>query len=123
MKRWTCGVSGSFATSSSLGNRRLKQNLTRRPTAGYRGYAGYKLFLFLYNICSCVDTACVFDVQVEYTYPAHTNISDGAKDLVSRLLKHNPMHRLPVQGVLAHPWVVERSTKKPTTVTTEQPSK
>ncbi|CAF96493.1 unnamed protein product, partial [Tetraodon nigroviridis] len=61
--------------------------------------------------------------RVEYTYPAHTNISDGAKDLVSRLLKHNPMHRLPVQGVLAHPWVVQCSTKKPTTVTTEQPSK
>ncbi|TWW61873.1 aurora kinase A isoform X1 [Takifugu flavidus] len=60
--------------------------------------------------------------RVEYTYPAHTNISDGAKDLVSRLLKHNPMQRLPVQGVLAHPWVVERSTKKPTTVTNEQPS-
>lgn len=61
--------------------------------------------------------------QVEYTYPAHTNISNGAKDLVSRLLKHNPMQRLPVQGVLAHPWVVERSTKKPTTMTIEQPSK
>lgn len=82
-----------------------------------------QVFLFLHNICSCVYSAFVFGIQVEYTYPAHTNISDGAKDLVSRLLKHNPMHRLPVQGVLAHPWVVECSTKKPTTVTPEQPSK
>ncbi|XP_029005706.1 aurora kinase A [Betta splendens] len=54
--------------------------------------------------------------RVEYTYPAQTNISAGAKDLVARLLKHNPMHRLPIQGVLSHPWVVESSTKKPTTL-------
>lgn len=59
--------------------------------------------------------------RVEYTYPAQTNISGGAKDLVARLLKHNPMHRLPVQGVLCHPWVVECSTKKPTTLNNEQP--
>ncbi|KAM3621493.1 uncharacterized protein V6R79_011909 [Siganus canaliculatus] len=58
--------------------------------------------------------------RVEYTYPAQANISDGAKDLVARLLKHNPMQRLPVQGVLCHPWVVECSTKKPTTLTNEE---
>lgn len=58
--------------------------------------------------------------RVEYTYPAQTNISAGAKDLVARLLKHNPMHRLPIQGVLSHPWVVESSTKKPTTLNKEE---
>lgn len=58
--------------------------------------------------------------QVVYTYPAHVDVSDGAKDLVARLLKHNPMHRLPTQGVLSHPWVVATSTKKPTTRTIEQ---
>lgn len=63
---------------------------------------------------SCFDT--VFVIQVEYTYPTQTNISAGAKDLVASLLKHNPMHRLPIQGVLTHPWVVESSTKKPTTI-------
>uniref|UniRef100_A0A3B4Y2E5 non-specific serine/threonine protein kinase n=1 Tax=Seriola lalandi dorsalis TaxID=1841481 RepID=A0A3B4Y2E5_SERLL len=57
--------------------------------------------------------------RVEYTYPAQSNISAGAKDLVARLLKHNPMHRLPIQGVLSHPWVVECSTKKPTTLNNE----
>ncbi|XP_056096262.1 aurora kinase A [Rhinichthys klamathensis goyatoka] len=51
--------------------------------------------------------------RVEFTYPAH--VSEGSRDLINRLLKHNPMHRLPIQGVLAHPWVLENSTKKPTT--------
>ncbi|XP_022604008.1 aurora kinase A [Seriola dumerili] len=60
--------------------------------------------------------------RVEYTYPAQANISAGAKDLVAQLLKHNPMHRLPIQGVLSHPWVVEYSTKKPTTLNNEEPS-
>lgn len=60
--------------------------------------------------------------RVEYTYPAHLNISAGAKDLVARLLKHNPMQRLPIEGVLFHPWVVETSTKKPTSVKNDGPS-
>ncbi|XP_026162734.1 aurora kinase A [Mastacembelus armatus] len=60
--------------------------------------------------------------RVEYSYPAQSNISADAKDLVAKLLKHNPMHRLPIQGVLCHPWVVECSTKKPTILNTEEPS-
>ncbi|XP_020492440.1 aurora kinase A [Labrus bergylta] len=59
--------------------------------------------------------------RVEYTYPAQSNISAGAKDLVAKLLKHSPMQRLPIQGVLSHPWVVETSTKKPTTLSNEEP--
>ncbi|XP_068598660.1 aurora kinase A [Brachionichthys hirsutus] len=58
--------------------------------------------------------------RVEYTYPAQANISAGAKHLVAMLLKHNPLHRLPIQGVLCHPWVVEHSTKKPTTLANEE---
>ncbi|XP_066502358.1 aurora kinase A [Hoplias malabaricus] len=57
--------------------------------------------------------------RVEFTYAAH--VSEGSRDLINRLLKHNPMHRLPIQGVLSHYWVVENATKKPTTFTpTEQ---
>ncbi|KAK5872193.1 hypothetical protein PBY51_012915 [Eleginops maclovinus] len=59
--------------------------------------------------------------RVEYSYPAQSDISAGAKDLVAQLLKHNPMHRLPIQGVLSHPWVVETSTKKPTTLSQDEP--
>ncbi|XP_026877384.1 aurora kinase A [Electrophorus electricus] len=53
--------------------------------------------------------------RVEFTYPAH--VSEGSRDLIGRLLKHNPMHRLPIHGVLMHPWVVENSIKTPTTFT------
>uniref|UniRef100_A0AAV2M6I3 non-specific serine/threonine protein kinase n=1 Tax=Knipowitschia caucasica TaxID=637954 RepID=A0AAV2M6I3_KNICA len=59
--------------------------------------------------------------RVEYSYPPQYTFSEGAKDLVSKLLKHNPLHRLPIQGVLTHPWVTENSTKKPTTLK-EEPS-
>ncbi|XP_056130760.1 aurora kinase A isoform X2 [Lampris incognitus] len=52
--------------------------------------------------------------RVEFSYPAKVSVSSGARDLIGRLLKHNPMLRLPIQGVLCHPWVVEKSTKKPT---------
>lgn len=60
--------------------------------------------------------------RVEYSYPPQFNISDGAKDLVAKLLKHNPMHRLPIQGVMVHPWVAQNSTKKPTTLEPEAAS-
>lgn len=52
--------------------------------------------------------------RVEFSYPKH--VCAGGRDLVNKLLKHNPLHRLPIQGVLTHPWVVENSTKKPTTL-------
>uniref|UniRef100_A0A3Q2SQN1 non-specific serine/threonine protein kinase n=1 Tax=Fundulus heteroclitus TaxID=8078 RepID=A0A3Q2SQN1_FUNHE len=40
--------------------------------------------------------------KVECSYPPQVDISAEAKDLVAKLLKYNPMCRLPVQGV----WVV-----------------
>uniref|UniRef100_A0A8C5I291 non-specific serine/threonine protein kinase n=1 Tax=Gouania willdenowi TaxID=441366 RepID=A0A8C5I291_GOUWI len=51
-----------------------------------------------------------------YRKISRTNFSAGVKDLIARLLKHNPMHRLPIEGVLSHPWVSEYSTKKPMTL-------
>ncbi|XP_037108310.1 aurora kinase A [Syngnathus acus] len=51
--------------------------------------------------------------RVEYSYPSQSSVSELAKDLISRLLKHNPAYRLPIKGVLSHPWVVQNSTKKP----------
>ncbi|XP_061641746.1 aurora kinase A [Phyllopteryx taeniolatus] len=59
--------------------------------------------------------------RVEYSYPSQSSVSVLAKDLISLLLKHNPVHRLPIRGVLAHPWVVQNSTKKPTTHAAEEP--
>ncbi|XP_062328259.1 aurora kinase A [Osmerus eperlanus] len=50
--------------------------------------------------------------RVEFTFPDH--VTAGGRDLIGRLLKHNPLHRLPIQEVLTHPWVVQNSTKTPT---------
>lgn len=41
--------------------------------------------------------------RVDLKFPDY--ISPGAKDLVSKLLVHDPNKRLPLNGVLAHPWI------------------
>ncbi|XP_078275455.1 aurora kinase C-like [Rhinoraja longicauda] len=50
--------------------------------------------------------------KVDLKFPSF--VSEGAKDLISRLLKHNPKQRLPLKGVLEHSWVVNNSTKPST---------
>ncbi|XP_059834723.1 aurora kinase A isoform X1 [Hypanus sabinus] len=50
--------------------------------------------------------------KVDLRFPAF--VTEGAKDLISRLLKHNPNQRLALKEVLEHSWVVKNSTK-PTT--------
>nr|CAB3224784.1 aurora kinase [Phallusia mammillata] len=41
--------------------------------------------------------------QLQYTFPPH--VSDGAKDLIRKLLQRNPRHRLPLDDVMAHEWI------------------
>uniref|UniRef100_A0A1A8S4I6 non-specific serine/threonine protein kinase n=1 Tax=Nothobranchius rachovii TaxID=451742 RepID=A0A1A8S4I6_9TELE len=41
--------------------------------------------------------------KVDLTFPRA--VSDGAKDLISKLLRHNPKDRLPLKEVMGHPWV------------------
>uniref|UniRef100_A0A3P8RZF8 non-specific serine/threonine protein kinase n=1 Tax=Amphiprion percula TaxID=161767 RepID=A0A3P8RZF8_AMPPE len=36
-------------------------------------------------------------------------VSDGARDLISKLLRHNPIDRLSLQSVIDHPWVRSNS--------------
>ena len=36
----------------------------------------------------------------------NTSVSDGAKDLIRKLLQKNPRFRLPLSEVLSHPWIV-----------------
>lgn len=50
--------------------------------------------------------------KVEYQFPS--SVSDGARDLISKLLKHNPYQRLPLKDVMGHPWIVANSSKRPT---------
>ncbi|XP_043944922.1 aurora kinase A-B-like [Protopterus annectens] len=47
--------------------------------------------------------------KVDYKCPQF--VSEGAADLISRLLKHNPNHRLPLKKVLEHPWIAENASK------------
>ncbi|XP_048353858.1 aurora kinase A [Sphaerodactylus townsendi] len=49
--------------------------------------------------------------KVEYRFPPF--VTEGPRDLISKLLKHNPYHRLPLEEVLKHPWVTANSTKSP----------
>uniref|UniRef100_A0A8D0BF71 non-specific serine/threonine protein kinase n=1 Tax=Salvator merianae TaxID=96440 RepID=A0A8D0BF71_SALMN len=55
--------------------------------------------------------------KVEYRFPPL--VTEGARDLISKLLKHNPYHRLPLEEVLIHPWVTANSTKSPRQKVTE----
>ncbi|XP_064156483.1 aurora kinase A [Anguilla rostrata] len=57
--------------------------------------------------------------RVEFSYPAH--MSAESRDLIGQLLKHNPLHRLPIQGVLQHPWVLQHSSKRPASVPSPAP--
>ena len=41
--------------------------------------------------------------SLQYEFPAY--VSDGARDLIRRLLQINPNHRLPLKEVLIHPWI------------------
>ncbi|XP_076051056.1 aurora kinase-like [Oratosquilla oratoria] len=43
--------------------------------------------------------------KVDLKFPSH--LSPGAKDLISRLLRHSPRERLNLEGVCKHPWIVK----------------
>ena len=47
--------------------------------------------------------------QVDLKFPKV--VSDGARDLISKLLRHSPMNRLPLQSVIDHPWVKANSRR------------
>ncbi|XP_013919770.1 PREDICTED: aurora kinase A [Thamnophis sirtalis] len=49
--------------------------------------------------------------RVEYRFPPF--VTEGAQDLISKLLKHDPKQRLLLESVLKHPWVTSNSTKPP----------
>ena len=41
--------------------------------------------------------------SLQYDFPSH--VSEGARDLIRKLLKLDPKHRLPLDEVLNHPWI------------------
>ncbi|XP_057292327.1 aurora kinase C-like [Hydractinia symbiolongicarpus] len=46
--------------------------------------------------------------QVKYSCPSH--MSSGAKDLISKLLRHKPEDRLALTDILQHEWIQKNST-------------
>lgn len=46
--------------------------------------------------------------KVKYNIPEY--MSEGASDLISKLLRHNPNDRLSLEGVMKHPWIVKNCT-------------
>lgn len=61
---------------------------------------------------------CWFILQVEFTFPDF--VTEGARDLISRLLKHNSSQRLTLAEVLEHPWIKANSSKPPTGHTSKE---
>ncbi|XP_066090965.1 aurora kinase A [Saccopteryx bilineata] len=47
--------------------------------------------------------------RVEFTFPDF--VTEGARDLISRLLRHNPSQRLTLKEVLEHSWITANSSK------------
>ncbi|XP_058038855.1 aurora kinase B isoform X2 [Ahaetulla prasina] len=48
-------------------------------------------------------------VSVDLKFPPF--VTEGAQDLISKLLRHNPSERLSLQAVMEHPWVKEHSKR------------
>lgn len=48
--------------------------------------------------------------KVDIRYPSY--MSEGARDLISKLLRHDPKKRLPLEEVKVHPWIVANYTPK-----------
>eukprot|EP01116_Phalansterium_solitarium_P002285 TRINITY_DN12200_c0_g1_i1.p1 TRINITY_DN12200_c0_g1~~TRINITY_DN12200_c0_g1_i1.p1 ORF type:complete len:366 (-),score=117.33 TRINITY_DN12200_c0_g1_i1:205-1302(-) len=53
--------------------------------------------------------------RVEIPWPKHY-ISDDARDLISKLLQHDPKKRLSLDGVLAHKWIRDNTAGSSTAV-------
>lgn len=48
--------------------------------------------------------------KYSFADPSWNNVSDKAKDLISKLLTYDPDQRLSAEDALKHPWIVEMST-------------
>uniref|UniRef100_I3MIA4 non-specific serine/threonine protein kinase n=1 Tax=Ictidomys tridecemlineatus TaxID=43179 RepID=I3MIA4_ICTTR len=65
----------------------------------------HMLNLLLWSLRIVVSWGC----RVEFTFPDF--VTEGARDLISRLLKHNPSQRPTLSEVLEHPWITANSSK------------
>ncbi|XP_064640786.1 aurora kinase C-like [Lineus longissimus] len=52
--------------------------------------------------------------KVDLNFPAH--VCNDARDLISKLLRHNPDKRISLQEVLQHRWIVNNAVEMPTPI-------
>ncbi|OWK49540.1 Aurora kinase B [Lonchura striata] len=57
------------------------------------------------TLCGTLDYLAQRCAQVDVQFPP--SVPAGARDLIQRLLRRPPGQRLPLRGVLGHPWVVD----------------
>ena len=50
-------------------------------------------------------------VKCDLRFPPH--VSDGARDLICKLLRCNPKDRLSLDGALSHPWIIANAGHAP----------
>lgn len=56
-------------------------------------------------------------VRVDLRIPSY--VSEGAKDLITKLLRKNPSDRLPLAKVMEHPWILQHNPSTTSTTTTK----
>lgn len=66
------------------------------------------------------DYLSLIVLQVEFTFPDF--VPEGARDLISRLLKHNPSQRPTLKEVLEHPWITANSSKPSSSQQNKEPT-
>uniref|UniRef100_T1J277 Aurora kinase n=1 Tax=Strigamia maritima TaxID=126957 RepID=T1J277_STRMM len=49
--------------------------------------------------------------RVDIRFPPY--VTEGARDFISKMLRREPAQRMPLDGVLAHPWIVASSNAQP----------
>lgn len=50
-------------------------------------------------------------VSGKFQWPVHVKVSPEAKDLVKKLLAHDPEKRIALDQVMQHPWIKKFATK------------
>uniref|UniRef100_A0A8C2FPX1 non-specific serine/threonine protein kinase n=1 Tax=Cyprinus carpio TaxID=7962 RepID=A0A8C2FPX1_CYPCA len=77
---------------------------------GYRGELKIADFGWSVHFCpSAASGSGLSSQRVDLQFPKL--VSDGARDLISKLLRHSPAMRLPLRSVMEHPWVKANSRR------------
>lgn len=51
-------------------------------------------------------------LKVDLRFPNHRQISDGAKDLIRKLLMKDPKQRMSLEKIFSHPWILQNVPRR-----------